>query len=130
MAVPLAISTRRVVRPDQRLTRQRCQDTLRSLMTADSFFRGLPLIGRRPRPLHFCGGKPNKLASRRKRVTTQAWLRTAARNSIAANARRPGQYSDREASDGFAGRLGAPNQAASWVPAFYWHRGVWKGRAG
>src|SRR5271157_3815381 len=63
-----------------------CQETLRSLMMADSFFRGLPLIGRRPRPLRFCGGKSNKLASRRKRVTTQTWLRTAARNSMAANA--------------------------------------------
>src|SRR6202051_3493306 len=50
-------------------------------MTADSFLWGLPLIAGRPRPLRFCGGKPNKLASRRRRVTTQTWLRTAARNS-------------------------------------------------
>ena len=49
-------------------------------------FHPLPRIGRRPGPLRFGGGKSNKLASRRKRVTTQTWLRTAARNSIAANA--------------------------------------------
>ena len=61
-------------------------DPVSMLMMADSFFRGLPLIGRQPRPLRFCGGKSNKLASRRKRVTTQTWLRTAARNSMAANA--------------------------------------------
>jgi hypothetical protein len=35
----------------QRLTRWRCQGTLGSLRTAESFFRGLPLIGRRPGPL-------------------------------------------------------------------------------
>src|SRR5712671_4855114 len=86
MAVPLAISTRRLVRPYQRLTRWRCQETLGSLRTAESFFKRLPLIGGRPRRLRFCGGKANKLASSRKRVTTQTWLRTAARNSMAANA--------------------------------------------
>src|SRR5215813_3444252 len=53
---------------------------------AESFLWGLPLIGRRPRPLRFGGGKWNRLASRRKRVTTQTWLPTAARNSMAANA--------------------------------------------
>src|SRR5208337_903995 len=49
-------------------------------------FQGLTFDRPRPRPLRFCGGKSNKLASRRKRVTTQTWLRTAARNSMAANA--------------------------------------------
>src|ERR1700683_5144369 len=96
---------------------------------ADNFFRGLPLIGGRPRPLRFCDGKSNKLASRRRRVTTQTWLRTAARNSMAAHCRRPERYSDRGARDGFAGRLVAPNLAASWVLAPYRHRNVWRERA-
>jgi hypothetical protein len=48
-------------------------------------FWGLPFRGGRPRPLGLCGGKSNRLASRRNRVTTQTWLRTAARNSMAAN---------------------------------------------
>jgi hypothetical protein len=49
-------------------------------------FMGLALDRGPPRPLRFCGGKPNKLASRRKRVTTQTWLRTAD------NLRKPRQH--------------------------------------
>src|SRR5664279_4123085 len=85
-AAPLEISTRRLVWPYQRLTQWRCQETLRSSRTVESFFRRLPLVGGRPRPLRFCGGKPNRFASSRKRGTTQTRVRTAARNSIAANA--------------------------------------------
>ena len=48
-------------------------------------FQGLTFDRPPPPPLCFCGGKSNKSASRRKRVTTQTWLRTAARNSTAAN---------------------------------------------
>src|SRR3974377_2373091 len=86
IAVPLVISTRRLVLSYHRLPRQRCQRTLRFLRMAESFFKRLPLTGGRPRPLCFCGGKANRLASRRSLVTTQTWLRTAARNSMAANA--------------------------------------------
>jgi len=59
-ATPLVISTMRLVWPYQRPTRRRCQQTLRSLKTAESFFKGLPLLGGLPRPLRFCGGKPNR----------------------------------------------------------------------
>src|SRR6266852_4606316 len=38
---------------------------------AESFLRRLPLMGGRPRPLRFCGGKANRLASSRSLVTTQ-----------------------------------------------------------
>src|SRR5258706_1092377 len=82
MAVPLAISTRRLVRPYQRLTRWRCQETLGSLRTAESFFKRLPLIGGRPRRLRFCGGKADKLGSNRNRGGTHTKLCTAARDSI------------------------------------------------
>src|SRR5215468_690099 len=62
-AVPLVISTSRLVRPYQRLMRQRCQCTLGSLRMAESFFKRLPLIAGRPRPLRFGGGEANRLAS-------------------------------------------------------------------
>ena len=77
-------------------------------------FVGLAFDRRSAAAFGLCGGKPNKLASRRKRVTTQAydcelqrgirWLQT--------RCRRPGRYTDRGANDGFAGRPGARNQSS------------------
>src|SRR5215831_15523777 len=45
-AVPVAISTRRLVRPYHRLMRQRCQGSLRSVRTA--LFERLAFLGRSP----------------------------------------------------------------------------------
>jgi len=78
---------------------------------------GLPLIAGRPRPLRFLRREAEQVASRRRRVTTQTWLRTFGQGIrwLQTRCRRPGRYSDRGASGGFAGRLGAPNRAAFWV---------------
>src|SRR5215468_10599976 len=60
-AIPLVISTMRLVRPYHRLMRQRCQRTFGSLRMVESFLSFLPLIAGRPRPLRFGGGKANKV---------------------------------------------------------------------
>src|SRR3974390_3720969 len=67
IAVPLVISTMRLVRPYQRLTRQRCQRTLKSLRIAESFFNRFPLIRGRARPLCFFGGGGEKVGAKHTR---------------------------------------------------------------
>ena len=69
-AVPVAISTARLVRPYQRVTVWRCQTVSASCSTWLSVGRRLPLTGGRPRPGRLGGAGAYRLASRRNRVTT------------------------------------------------------------
>ncbi len=98
IAVPVAVSMARSRFPYQSGTLWGCHTVAASASTAVSLGRRLPLRGGRPRvPLRRGGAGANRLASRRRRVTTQAWGLSAARNAMAAKAlsatttmRRPG----------------------------------------
>ena len=121
----------RLVRPYHRLTRQRCQRTLGSLRTAESFFNRFPLIGRSAAAFTLW-----------RREGEQVGIEPQPGDDADVFAHRGEEFDGGKGAVGdqndvaigqpavdLQGGLPRPIDAVSWASAALRHRSAWKARA-